>query len=295
MNSCIVIRTTSKDRATLELRSYLEEYFCKNVYIAIERFANENIDVEVNGNTICIGRKFLKVNELRYFHRAGWQCGDYIYYAASKVLKNFSYIWMIEPDVRITLPPADFFERCEEISDDLLGVTLGERRNNWGWFHSINGFYGDKKVYGMYFPISRLSLNAIGFLREKRAEYCASSRMIDLDFQSSGLIRLFANDEAFVATTIKNHGFTSRTLQSINGDAFGGYFTTEIPVLEEEVRHHSMIGNIIHPVCDAERAKKKIAIYRRKYSNLSILAKREHEIRERLGDEIGNLVFGVNN
>lgn len=293
MKNCIVIRAVSIDKPTVELRSYLESYFRKSVYIALDCFANDEIDVDVDGNIIKVGKKFLNSNGLRYFPRAGWQCGDYIYYAVSYALEDFSHIWMIEPDVRITLPPAEFFERCEAIPDDLLGVTLGERRENWGWYRSIHGFYDEKKVYGMYFPISRLSRGAIRFLMEKRAEYCASNRVAGLDFKSSGLIRLFANDEAFVATTVRTHGLSSRTLQSICGDAFSGYFTTEVPVLEAEVDHPSMIGKVIHPVCDFERARKKIAIYRSKYSSSAVLLTREREVRERLGAAICNAVFGI--
>lgn len=292
MTQAVVIRSTSLDASTLELRSYLEGYFGRNVYVAIERYADLELGCDIDtDNVVTIGRRFLETSGLRYFPRVGWQCGDYIYYSMLPFVEQFSHVWLIEPDVRITLGPADMFERFATVDEDLLGIALGPRPQTWGWYKSIDGYYA-VPVHGMYFPVSRLSVRAIRQLFDNRVEYCASERVQGIDFMSAGLIARFANDEAFVATTVLRCGLTSRPMRPMLKRALDGYFSTEIPVLAGEVGHSDLIGKIIHPVCDIERARKKIGIMKRKYPGSPLLAKREQEIRRRLGDEVGNAVFG---
>lgn len=296
ITQAIVIRSTALDQSTLEMREYLEGYFGKNVYVVLENYSDESLDSVIdNENVIRLGRKFLERNGFRYFKKVGWQCGDYVYYGALEFVEHFSHVWLIEPDVRMTLPPKEIFGRFENVDVDLVAANLQEaKESNWYWYPSMDGFNGENRVYKMFFPLSRLSVSAIRCLRQRRKEYCESLWLKEkkINFNINAGVRLFANDETFVATTVCVEGLTALSLSSKIGDFMKGNFTYSDPILEKEIDHPDLDRQLLHPICTIERAREKVALMRSK-NRIGALQKREAEVRSRLGDAIADSVFDI--
>ena len=139
-------------------------------------------------------------------------------------------------------------------------------------------------VFGMLYPLSRLSNRAVAFLFKQRAAY-DSGLAPEAYEKAYELIPLHANDEAFTATTLKNNGFSTKSLYQEFESEFSGFFSTERPVLYEEIGCLHTANKIIHPVCDTERARNKFNIIYRKYGPEKML-RRAEEIVEFCGEDV---------
>lgn len=278
MKSCIIIRTNTINDDVNEKLSLLKQYFNKDVYVFVENYKNQNLYTYRDNNIITIGKQFLLENNLAYFAKCGWQCGDYILYAASELLKDYDYFWMTEPDLSFTVNIIDFFRKFESINDDLLGVAFGSRKKNWTWHKSAEII--SSEVKGLYFPFLRVSSNALLYAFNKRKEYSSLKQREGIDFSTESMIKDFANDESFIATTIyNNEKFKCSSLNKIVQNELDGLFSTHLPVLKEELGKKYAKNKIIHPVLDdKDKIKAKFNEFFYRFKNEKIISRMEQII-----------------
>ena len=281
-SSVVLVRTNKLDENTRKITKLVCPYFQSNVYIVLEDYSNKNLTIELKGNVITLGGKFLEESKLQYFPKVGWQCGDYILYGASKVL-NYDYFWLVEPDLRFTLDVNELFSKLEKNDHDLIGIHFGYREPNWSWYPSMTDLYKDK-ISGLYFPFLRISKNAVDFCLQKRIEYKNIPSIKSLNFEGTGMIKEYANDEAFIATTLRNNRFSCISMNKLTDDELKEYFSTELPILEDELGQAYLQGKIIHPVLsDPHRTRIKFKNFLRSRNSPKKLEKRMCEIINSLG------------
>lgn len=131
-----------------------------------------------------------------------WRCGDYGIYLARRRFPEATHFWLIEHDVRLAGgSAAEFFEMfAVQPAVDLLVSFLRPAIWRWHWYGTALG--RGVRPYACLFTIVRLSATAIDTLVAKRARHARSAqRRAD-----------WANDEAFVATTLVNGSFRCRDI-----------------------------------------------------------------------------------
>lgn len=264
LKTCVILRTNKIDKEVNSKYEYLSNHLHHNVYIIVEQFSNENLYIEKDENTIYVGRKFLINNQLSYFPLCGWQCGDYILYAAYEILSQYDFYWLVEPDLYFLVDIISYFKKIDLLNDDLLGPNLGIRSENWMWSQYAKII--NQNVYGLQFPFLRISNSAIAYCLEQRKEYCSRPEIKKLDFFSKQILP-FCNDESFLATTLVNNKlFKCNSLNKKSFFELETYFSVNYPILKEEINSSYLQNKIIHPLLDSDDDINKI---RKKFRTMS--------------------------
>lgn len=157
--------------------------------------------------------------ELPYFTYKGakdfggvmWNNGDYRFYYVKKFFPDYEYYWQIEYDVFCNAPTYDgFLNKFNDDNSDLLVATFRDEEINgsWHWTHGVDWIYGDKKIYGSFFPVVRLSASAIYFLYKRRLEH----KEIFTDDGKNKWVFC----EVFVPTELMNGGFSCSKIDDSN-------------------------------------------------------------------------------
>lgn len=295
-NTAVIIRSSGDLNRISYLENVISDQNFADVYLAVDctdgnyEKAHEIREKYNNLHVVILDKKFIENKSLSYFSRCTWQCGDYFYYVVYSVAPGYEYYWLVDDDVVFNTDITKFLKKASSYSEDLLGIEVGPRKGHWGWYESMNGQYPNS-VFGMLYPLSRLSNKAVAYLFEKRVLYRAD--VSDEEYRSSkSLIRNHANDEAFTATTLRNNGYSSKSLYQIFKKEFSGYFSTERPVLYEELDKAHTADKVIHPVTDFNRARSKFEIIYKKYGARKML-NRANEITEHCGPETWGRCFDV--
>lgn len=284
-SNAVLIRTTGDRKRLRAVLASIAKMPSADAYVVFDCVSSPDaaVDAEFDGVPIIkVTRDFINAAGLQYFKQVMWQCGDYCYYAAYDQIDQYNYYWCIDDDVVFNLGDQDFFSEAEKLQEDLLGVQLGPRKENWGWYASM-AHLNEGKVFGMLYPISRLSNAAVKHLAIERSLYRAE---VDHSVYSTSndLIRQHANDEAFTASTLVNAGFTRASISYIFQKEFSGLFSTERPVLMDELSAPYAEGKIVHPICEIPRAKEKLRIFIKKYGYRNDIVTRLEQIRNSCGD-----------
>ena len=287
--TAFLIRSNGDPDRALRLLDKAQGIDNLNAYVVLDctagAEAKESSIVSACGseNVIKLTMEFITQFKLAYFARATWQCGDYFYYRAYEAFPNYDYYWLSDDDVEFGVDFDSFITKSCNVECDLLGMEVGRRGPNWSWYKSMASKYPDA-VYGMLYPLSRLSNRALKLLFEKRSLY-KSDLPESVYHKSRALISGHANDEAFTATTLINNGYTARSLYQEFKGPLSGYFSTERPILNEELGMPHLAEKIIHPVCTRARAREKFNIMYAKYGPEKML-KRAEEITEFCGEAV---------
>ncbi len=174
----------------------------------------------------------------------GWRCGDYAYYAARAARPDYDFYWMIEPDVMIRTADLNaMFEALNTGTADLLAARFCAHgpTTRWGWYKTMCQQY--PAVYGCIFPITRLSGRAIDHLYQARRTASVGG--------SEELFATWPNDEVFVATELKNHGFECRDLgEQRDGLYQRGTLRIGLPHDRAQLMAQPLDEQIYHPVRD---------------------------------------------
>jgi hypothetical protein len=175
-----------------------------------------------------------------------WRCGDYGYYAARQALPQYDGFWMIEPDVRLkSQTPCDILARFPGPDEvDFLAGRLRPAETDWDWTMTMDPAEGP--VWRCLFAVTRLSARAIDLLYQARRR--ASAEHVSLGRNP----KAWANDEAFVCTTMARSHLIQRDLndfgQVYNEVGFSFWF----PISEREVEATGQDGWIYHPVLSGQ-------------------------------------------
>lgn len=250
-----IIRAQARDSDAKRLIDELAPAFSDHVYIISEKYSDPSFEVKYEAERhIVLGGGFLQKFGLPYFDRVGWQCGDFIYYAALNYLPEFDYLWMVEADVSLRFDVEKKFDQLNTQRIDLLLPHFGRRGDTWGWTQAMADSVPLDQVFGGLFPVSRITRAAIAHLLEQRQAYSAQPKFGKLGVPGA-TVPVYANDESFCATILKRDGFTCEDLfEHLNIDC-SSFFSLNLPVDPAELPF--IKSAIVHPVCLAPKSLAK--------------------------------------
>lgn len=106
-----------------------------------------------------------------------WYCADYAFYAIRKYYTKYEYYWQFDYDVFLNGKSYEpFLNNYKENNKDLIIPYFRELTAfdaNWPIKDKSDWIYKNVKKFGSFFPVSRLSANAIDYLYKKRLEHKA--------------------------------------------------------------------------------------------------------------------------
>lgn len=258
-----------------------------DIFIIQECFNNPAFSKSyIYNNHLYLSVNFLAQENLKFFKKCGWQCGDYILYAARKFFPDYDFYWLVDDDLVFNCNFDDFIYETNKFDEDLISYSFSERDFTWDWTKSLNG-YRKYKIYGMLFCILRMSAKAIDFLKKSRVEY-----NLEFDLNSRKNLNEYANDEVFTATLLKNNNYSIIDICKIVPELFDMHFTLTRPILIDELNFPYLKNKILHPVCSIERSREKVKkrLINKEYSSL---IDRFYEVYSFLGAEACLDYFGV--
>jgi hypothetical protein len=278
MKSLALIRTTEIDADVERLENELRPFFGDSIFHVVDRYSEQDTPaLRIQDKTILVSQAFLEMRGLPWFPGVGWQCGDFMYYAAAEALPDYDFYWLIESDVSIRTNVKNFFEGFNDFEIDSIGANFSRRGKEWYWYKSVYDL-ADGDVYGSLFPISRMSRRAAMHLLDARANYSALPYVREQTW-AAGRKKDYANDEAFVSTVLMRDGFSCQSLESLIPPSMMSDFTATSAIHPEEL---SFVKNrIIHPVCAGNKAKTKLK--QLEMHNFPALKIRMEEFSSRLG------------
>lgn len=269
---CVIIRTRGPNEGTERLARELAPVFGDDIYLVVDRYEDAQAPaLAVDGRQISVGRQFLTERGLPWFPRVGWQCGDFVYYAAAAALPAFDYYFMVEDDVSFVYADKSFFRQMLRLDYDIALYKLFPAPHGWMWTETMSKFY-DVSIHHAFFPISCVSRRVIEYLLEKRIEYSAR-------FAQAGgnlLDYSYANDEVFVATTVVNGGFDCVDLVQMFPAETWSQFSLFWPTHPDERSFVS--DSILHPVYAGPRAKQRF------YESMHLFPEHKPHVLRRLAE-----------
>jgi hypothetical protein len=286
-----LIRTLELDENVRRLESELKPYFGEHIYFMVERYEDTDIStIRVEGKAVSVGRGFLEEHGLPWFRRVGWQCGDFMYYAAAKTFPDYDFFWLIESDVSIRADVPALFSSIEALRTDFLGIAFGESSETFKWHDSMWKIARDE-IFKCFYPVSRLSRAAALHLLAKRTEYSALPFYRN-ETWSVGNLSLYPNDEVFTATVLMQAGFSCQALHHVFPKGTFSDCTRVFVIHPEELPF--IMDKIVHPVgTDKVAASKLSSVSMSDPGRLAHLKRRMDEFSARLGPENWERFSGI--
>ncbi|HAN5201393.1 TPA: hypothetical protein P7Z59_004337 [Escherichia coli] len=232
-NTAFGIRCHRIENQELVMHSQLCNFFKvppSNIFFVlddtkIKQPSNNTQEIQIISINDYINSKNIKT----YPQNIGWLCGDLFYYALAQK-QQFDFYWLIEPDVSFGDGTYNFFNTLEANHDDFIAPRFGEISSTSYWYHTGKDI--SDRIYSCSFPLTRMSFNAIRLCEKYRIE------MFDMDASKK-----IPNDEVFISTTLKKHGFSTSDLCNITKLNFSNFSTT-IPLLSID---NKKADHIYHP------------------------------------------------
>jgi hypothetical protein len=154
---------------------------------------------------------FAEHNPTDSFAEVMWYNSDYRFYYVKKYFPGYDYYWQFEYDVFCNgISYQSFFDKYSDRKEDFLTTNFREEYINgeWFWSNTMDWLYKDKKIYGVLFPICRLTANAADFLYKQR--------LIQKDLYEpieDKKHTFWPFCELFVPTELINNGYTVYNLE----------------------------------------------------------------------------------
>ena len=246
---CFIIRHAGQSERLALLLPPFRQSTTADYYVFEERFADPlSLTQQIAPDHWRVGRDYLADNQLYAVKHTGWQCGDYMAYAARDLLPEYDYYWIMDDDVAINMPLDAFISHTAALTQACLACEFAPRDTSWMWYASLANAFPDA-VYGMLYCLVRLSGSAIDQMKAHR-----------MKMQPQGAGRLnYPNDEAFTGTILMHLGLSCADLKKVLPELFQPYFTLTRPILLDELSAEHTQGKVLHPVCDTTRCWQKIA------------------------------------
>ncbi|WP_127363755.1 hypothetical protein [Brevibacterium linens] len=217
-----------------------EAFSAENIFIVADETSDKQYSWNSDYNVIAMNESFMDRNYLfSPGADVGWRCGDYCYLAVSEAV-DFDFIWLIEPDVAANFKFDFLLSGVGDNDADLIGSSLRLRSSTWPWFKSMAEL-GHAEVHSVFFPLTRVSRELVGMIRDQRVEMSMSFR--------SGNQGLYPNDEAVTATTAIEGGFSTLNLQDVFSDMFS-HFRWGVKWLYPDVFENFDQPKMVHPAVD---------------------------------------------
>ncbi len=168
-----------------------------------------DINIHKKLNLPCFYSSFEDEN----FKKIMWYNGDYRFYYVKQYFPNYKYYWQLDYDVYFNGESySTFFEKYKNKTTDLLVCHFrGELINSsWCWTKKIGWIYDDSiELYGSFFPVCRLSNQAITYLYNKRICHAKKFK----NYVNSPNSAKWLNCEIFTPTELVNGGFKCNTIE----------------------------------------------------------------------------------
>lgn len=240
----IGIRTHKwSDREKIVYEKICDVFSSENIFFVIDE-TKSIVDIPFDFNKISLDIGFLNSQSVLSIHpnkrSLCWLCGDYFYYALQNNVKADFY-WLIEPDVDFTFNDLNcFFDAFSNVNSDAILYGYKEAIDSWMWKES--GKLINPEVYKTFFPISRLSSNAITLCKKERIELTKNL------YKKEYPIHLYPNDEVLVATTARKYHLSVTDFKSIFPHSFD-YFTYNSKIsIYPGFETVLPINQVVHPV-----------------------------------------------
>lgn len=201
--TAFAIRCRSFDHDVEDLTSQIRRYFPRSRIYYI--FDDREPSSSWNGPDGALALNIETLDSLGLFHQrenVAWVCGDYGYSLALQ--KPWDYLWLLEPDVQFANRSMELLTAADSTDTDLIGTKIAERPDSWGWKAKFRAVHDTERVYGVFFPLTRVSRA----LAEKVHEFRAGLTPLLLDNPALAV----PNDESIVATTAVEGGFSTLDL-----------------------------------------------------------------------------------
>ncbi len=194
----------------------------------------------------------------------GWRCGDYFLIAASQILPDFDYFWLIEPDVRINFSSFDqFFTKfTTDPQPSLIAPAYGLGEPDWFWYNSMRRL-DSSAIMRCLFPLVMVSRDLIRDVHKKRIEFKA--RYTDMGRSDEVAVNHWEwpNDEVIVATIGSNEPHFARDMNEYGTLYSNLTFSFGWPQSAKQVEAMLPDEKIYHSVLVGERFTRKITQFLR--------------------------------
>ena len=246
MDELIVIRTHYYCEATERFYNYLKTTSNRDVAFICDE-SGGIVDVGSGKVKISLSEDSARDMSLYAPPKFGWLCGDYSLYAASKLLSGYDRYWLIEGDVRLSMPSsATFFNSFNGSSADLFAFHTFKANENWYWHSPMKYFAPD--VYACLFPVVGISKRAVEFAYQARVKMSQEFENIVPSTEK----RRWPNDESFLMTTLIANGFTKHEFKT---EKFSDQtsFNVGLPKSDRRLAEQDPTGLLYHPVQSGTR------------------------------------------
>jgi hypothetical protein len=172
-----------------------------------------------------------------------WWNGDYPLYVAYLKYPAYRFYWMIEYDVLINYSDYnEFFAKFESIELDLIGSPLYIGAEGWAWYAAAARMFAE--VWGMFFPMMRLSNRAVSYALCRRLIRSHQYR------EAAPAERIWPHCEAWLASELCGNGaFTWADMNSLGTTYYQWLHEYgSRPHLLEDLAARPEDGRIYHPV-----------------------------------------------
>lgn len=219
------------------LYQVLLTYFPKDKIFFIVDELEKTKDFPPNLHKMPLDKPFIEAHGLYNKGNIAWACGDYFYYVFRNAV-DAEFYWLIEPDVLLNLDSvAQFFEFFAHNADEALVTHFSLAPEGWLWGDSAKIILDPP--YRCFFPLTRLSKNAINILYTQR-------QSLSSDFFSGKYTGLFPNDEALLANALMAVGIQPVNISDYFPEQFKSFAVHPFMHKELSQRYHK--NQILHPV-----------------------------------------------
>lgn len=284
MTTILAIRTHKWDDDARRLQAALATVPGVEVVVA---FHNRPRDLILPVPVVDLDEPWVRGNGLRVLPDWGWRCGDYFLYALRAAYPQARYIWLLEPDLHFTAPPAEFFGRFARVEADVLGVDPQRQPAGHRFARGLPGMDHWKSI----FALTRFSGRAADRLFALRKAYCA------------GKVgpRFFSNDEVFCFThAMADPELTVASMRDHAPDWLPeGSVATDPDILFDTLADRCEPG-VWHPVRSrasfigavADRSSRAFGFYGAMRGSIAALSPEE---RQMIADRVGALCLSTLN
>lgn len=242
MKQAIILRCHTFGNRERECYHFLKSYFGNEVFVVTNTIGNESA-------------KLADIQNFNWTHKdliargwpsvdLGWRCGDINYYEFTQKTTGYDFIWMCEPDVFFhQIGARQFFTKYETEKADFLAVNIEKKEKNWHWYRHSSII--SPKVFGCFFCLTRLSPDAIRFLKNQR------ERLIKYMRNEKIPAKWFPNDEGFVSTLLLNSSkFSIKSINEEDPDLFelfdthpqSAFFSEKIKLIKQPRVIHRVLN-----------------------------------------------------
>lgn len=184
---------------------------------------------------------YVMYNRCSEFGKVLWYNADYPFYVIRDRYPSYKFYWQLEYDIYFNSENYNnFFSYYVECSQELL-YNYGRSNSSWAWDGHVDWLYDTNSRMMSFFPLSRLSGDAIDYLYKRRLQTGIEFSKFSSDYNSD---KRYPYCELFVPTELTLGGFTCLRL---DGHRMA-WDPADIADFYRECKYMNYDGLLYHPV-----------------------------------------------